>query len=185
MNRIDRKNKNNGTDKNVCPTDNKDKLKITKRHLPHWTLKGAAYFVTFRTVKGQAGMPILLSIEEQKLVLQHILNGNGKFYKLIAVQIMPDHVHLIFKQIEGYNLSRIMKGIKGVTARKINLKRKETRTDRNVCSTGSIWQDESYDRIIRDQDELNEKINYMLNNPVEKGITDDPWNYHGWYFNPV
>src|SRR3989337_4028331 len=36
--------KNEGTDTNVCPTNTKtdnEELKITRRHLPHWTLKGA------------------------------------------------------------------------------------------------------------------------------------------------
>ncbi|MBZ0203591.1 MAG: hypothetical protein K8I03_11305 [Ignavibacteria bacterium] len=46
-----------------------------------------------------------------------------------------------------------------------------------------MWQDESFDRIIRDDKELNEKLNYMFNNPVKAGITENPWDYVGWYFN--
>ncbi|MBI2485570.1 MAG: transposase, partial [Deltaproteobacteria bacterium] len=165
------------TDKNVRPTENNDEIKITRRHLPHWELKGATYFITFRTVQE-------LSVEEQKLILNHIVNGNEKFYTLIAVIVMPDHVHLLLTPKEDYDLSRIMKGIKGVSARQINL----NRADKNVRSTkketsGSIWQDESFDRIIRDQNELNEKLDYMLNNPVRSGLTESPWDYHGWYFN--
>ncbi|HWP92860.1 MAG TPA: type ISP restriction/modification enzyme [Thermodesulfobacteriota bacterium] len=183
------------TDKNVCPTginvmgknvrptdineaENADDIKITRRHLPHWRLKGATYFITFRTAQGE------LSVEEQKLVLNHIVDGNEKFYTLIAAIVMPDHVHILLTPREEYDLSRIMKGIKGVSARRINLKR----TDKNVYPTkketsGSIWQDESFDRIIRDQNELNEKLDYMLNNPVKSGLTESPWDYHGWYFN--
>jgi len=162
-------NDNEKTDRNVYPTnDNEKGLKITRRKLPHWTLKGATYFVTFRTLRGE------LSVGEQKTVLEHIKEGDGKFYELIAVVIMPDHIHILLIPMEGYALSRIMKGVKGVSAHKINLIRK---------TKGNVWQDESYDRIIRDQEELNEKLNYMLNNPVKKGLTDDPWNYHGWYFN--
>ncbi|MEA3222567.1 MAG: type ISP restriction/modification enzyme [Thermodesulfobacteriota bacterium] len=153
------------TDKNVCSTND---LQITRRHLPHWTLKDATYFVTFRTAQGD------LSIEEQKLVLKHIIEGNGKFYTLIAAIVMPDHVHLLLTPKEEYNLSRIMRGIKGASARQLNLKR---------GTSGSIWQEESFDRIIRDQNELNEKMNYMLNNPVKRALTESPWGYHGWYFN--
>jgi REP element-mobilizing transposase RayT len=153
------------TDKNVCSTND---LQITRRHLPHWTLKGATYFVTFRTAQGD------LSIEEQKLVLKHIIEGNGEFYTLIAAIVMPDHVHLLLTPKEEYNLSRIIRGIKGASARQLNLK---------MGTSGSIWQDESFDRIIRDQNELNEKMNYMLNNPVKRALTESPWGYHGWYFN--
>ncbi len=161
----------------IQKNDNEE-LKITRRHLPHWTLKGATYFVTFRTVRGE------LSVEEQKLVLEHIIEGNEKFYTLIAAVVMPDHAHLLLTPKEEYSLSRIMKGIKGASARQVNLRRKDT----NVRSTkrgtsGSIWQDESFDRIVRDQNELNEKLSYMLNNPVKRGLTESPWDYQGWYFN--
>ena len=179
-----RTNQNLRTDKNVCSTG----LKIKTRKLPHWTLQGATYFITFRTYQlPQTGMSVLLSVDEQKLVLSHIKEGDKKFYKLIAVVVMPDHVHLLLTPKDGYALSRAMKGIKGVSARQINSKRRGTdknvRTDKNVCSTGSIWQDESFDRIIRNQKELDEKLNYMFINPVKRGLTEDPWNYYGWYFN--
>ena len=149
-------------------SDHTNELQIKRRHLPHWTLKGATYFVTFRTAKGE------ISIEEQKLVLKHTIDGNEKFYTLIAAIVMPDHIHLLLTPIVGYNLSRIMKNIKGVSARQLNVKRGET--DR---STDPIWQDESFDRIIRNQNELDEKLNYMLNNPVKKALTETPWDYHG------
>ena len=106
--------------------------------------------------------------------MEHVKSGNENFYELIAVIVMPEHVHLLFTPFKGYSLSRIMKGIKGVSAHEINQLR---------STKGNVWQDESFDRIIRDQKELDEKLNYMLNNPVKRGLTDDPWNYHGWYFN--
>lgn len=142
----DRNNrKTNKKDKNVCSTDNTDVgLKVTRRKLPHWTLRGSTYFITFRTAQGE------LTIEEQKLVLENVLKSNEKFYKLIAVVVMPDHIHLLLMPVKKYSLSRIMKGIKGTTARQINLKR---------GSSGSIWIEESFDRIIRDQKELDEKLN--------------------------
>ncbi len=87
---------------------------------------------------------------------------------------MPDHSHIIIKPFPEYSLDRIMKGIKGVSARKINIQRN---------SKGSIWQDESFDRIIRDQKELEDKILYMFNNPIKKGFTDNTFSYHGWYLN--
>lgn len=158
-----------GTDRNVCAINEADdQLQITRRNLPHWALRGSTYFVTFRTIHYE------LSVEERKLVLENIINHNEKFYTLIAVVVMPDHVHLVLTPKEECTLSRIMKGIKGSTARQLNLKR---------GNSGSIWREESFDRIIRDQKELDEKLNYMLNNPLKKNLVDDPYNYHGWYFN--
>ena len=144
-----------------------EELHRTKRHLPHWTLKGSTYFVTFRAKQAE------LTIGEQRLVLEQIKEGNHRYYDLIAAVVMPDHVHIVLTPKAEYSLSNIMKGIKGVSAHKINVKRK---------TSGSIWQDESFDRIIRDEDELNEKIAYMFHNPLKKGLTEDPWSYHGWYY---
>lgn len=145
-----------------------DGLVIKKRHLPHWMLKGATYFVTFRVKSDE------MDVEEQKFTLEHIKSGNKKFYLLIAAIVMPDHVHVLFTPDEAQNLTSVMKGMKGSSARKINLKRN---------TTGTIWQDESFDQIVMNQNELDKKIEYMFNNPVKKGLTQDPWNYHGWYLN--
>jgi REP element-mobilizing transposase RayT len=143
-----------------------DLIHITRRHLPHWTIEGATYFVTFRTRSGK------LSVDEQKITLEQLRQGHGKYYDLIAAVVMPDHVHVLLTPNDGHVLSRIMKGIKGVSARQVNRLRR---------SAGQVWQHESYDRIVRDERELHEKINYMLNNSVKQGLTDDPWEYHGWY----
>ncbi|MFH1941915.1 MAG: transposase [bacterium] len=143
-------------------------LQITKRNLPHWTLEGSVYFVTFRLKTG------MLSYEERKIVFCHITRGNGRFYALIAVMVMPDHVHLLFKPLPNYLLSRVMKGIKGVSARLIN----EYRNMR-----GTVWQDESYDRIIRNEEELQQKVRYMYFNPVKAGLADRAEDYPFWFYN--
>ena len=107
-------------DKNVCPTTvnsgfkspsmTEPRLHIHRRNLPHWTLEGSTYFITYRLASGTLAPP------EQQLVFDHIRAGHGKFYSLAAVVVMPDHVHLLLKPKPEYTLSRIMKGIKGVSA---------------------------------------------------------------------
>ena len=67
-----------------------------------------------------------------------------------------------------------MHGIKGASAYKINQLRK---------TKGSVWQKESFDRIVRDGNEFDEKLNYMYNNPIKKELTENPENYVGWYYN--
>lgn len=116
----------------------------------------------------------MLTQQEQNLMLEHVLQFDGTCYELIAAMVMPDHVHLLLTPMHGWTLSRITKGIKGVSARKINL----LRGDR-----GQVWQRESYDRIVRSPLELKRKLEYMLNNPLKKGLTDDTSTYHGWYCN--
>jgi REP element-mobilizing transposase RayT len=132
-------------------------LKITRRKLPHWKLEGSYYFITFTTIDN-----LQLSNAELGAVFSHILRGANKFYELHACVVMPDHAHLILKPLEGIALSSITKGIKGVSSRLINRMRD---------SAGSIWLDESYDRIIRNDEEYFEKMQYIVNNPIKAGLT--------------
>lgn len=141
-----------------------NELNIKRRNLPHWKMHNATYFITFNTKN------TIFSKDEQTIVLNHIIDGNKKYYVLYAAGVMPDHVHIILQPHNTTPLSRIMKGIKGVSSRIINQQRN--------C-TGSIWQDESYDRIIRDEKEFLEKMKYLLDNPVKLGLTDEPLNYYG------
>ncbi len=114
----------------------------------------------------------ILTDNEQQWILQHIKNGHAQFYRLIGVCVMPDHVHVILSPNDNSTISDVMKGIKGVSSREINRLRGKH---------GALWQGESWDRILRDEEEFQEKLNYMLMNPVEAGLAEDPWSYRGWY----
>ena len=142
------------------------KITVTRRRLPHWRLEGALYFLTFRSA-GQ-----LLTPEEILIVREHVVSGDPRFYELFATVVLPDHVHILLRPSQRYSLSRVLQGIKGVSARLLN---------RHRGTSGSVWQDESFDRIVRDQKELEEKLLYMLKNPLKAGLTRDPWSYIGWY----
>ena len=92
---------------------------------------------------------------------------------MTAAVVMPDHIHLILKPfvVESdteYSLSKILQSIKGFSAREINKVR---------GTKGALWQDESFDRIIRDNDEYLEKWNYIRGNPVKVGLCQAPEEY--------
>ena len=94
-----------------------------------------------------------------------------KDYKLICYCIMPNHIHLVFELIEGNKgISKIMQSIKRTSARKCNLA---------VNRNGKFWQDESYDRLVRDEKELFFIIRYVLMNPVSAGLVEkwSDWKY--------
>ncbi|MCL4501691.1 MAG: hypothetical protein M1438_07515 [Deltaproteobacteria bacterium] len=46
-----------------------------------------------------------------------------------------------------------------------------------ICLIGNLWQDERFDRILRDYDEFLEKWNYIHNNPVKTGLCQAPEDY--------
>lgn len=144
-----------------------EKLETHRDNLPHWQIGGSTYFVTFRSSRGA------LSDGAISLVKDHILFDHGRQMDLHFGVVMPDHAHLILQPRKKsdsawFDLSLILKGIKGSSARSIN---------KLLGTKGTVWQDESYDRILRDEKEYWEKVNYMLWNPVKAGLTDDPYKY--------
>src|SRR5436190_14057676 len=76
-----------------CNWMEEPELKVRHRNLPHWRLDGSTYFVTFRVLAGE------LNPEERELVFRHILSGDGKFYELLAVVVIPDHVHVVLRPL--------------------------------------------------------------------------------------
>lgn len=65
-------------------------------------------------------------------------------------------------------MSKIMQGIKSVTSHRINKRRGRK---------GPLWQDESYDRTIRDEDEFNNKLKYICDNAAKSGLAGDGFEY--------
>jgi REP element-mobilizing transposase RayT len=143
-----------------------------KRHLPHIQLAAGYYFVTFVTYDRHHLHP-----SQKDCVLSAIRFLDAKKYELLAAVIMDDHVHIIINPKE--TLSRIMHSIKSFTAHEIN---------KSLNRSGKVWQEESYDRVIRNEKEFFEKMSYIANNPIELNLAkkheDYRWLYvKGWIDN--
>jgi REP element-mobilizing transposase RayT len=93
---------------------------------------------------------------------------------------MPDHAHMIFTPLRDacgnvFGLAEIMSGIKGASAHSINkmLKRR-----------GKVWQDESFDHVLRSDEKVFQKVEYVCLNPLRKGLVQDmddyPWLWREW-----
>ncbi|HET9135202.1 MAG TPA: transposase [Candidatus Kapabacteria bacterium] len=146
---------------------------IHLRNLPHWQIGGYTYFVTFRSELGNLSNDCLM------IVKHHILFDHKRKYNLLFAVIMPDHVHLLIVPIERspgkwYNLAEIIKGVKGSSAININ---------KLLNRTGTVWQSEYFDRMIRNEQELFEKWQYMWDNPLKKGLADSASEY-SFYVRP-
>lgn len=109
-------------------------------------------------------------------------------YKLFCFCIMPNHVHVVFGIGEGY-VSRIADSTarKSVSSYKVTkilqeLKKFTSRESNKILNrTGQFWHRESYDRLVRDANEFDNIVNYILQNPVKAGLVSDhrkwKWNF--------
>jgi REP element-mobilizing transposase RayT len=115
--------------------------------------------------KGNYGKCYLKNGKIAEIVVSTINYLKEKDYNLIAYCIMPNHVHLVLNlKQNSRSVDKIMQSIKRYSAREIN---------RLLKRSGSLWQAESYDHVVRDEDELYRIIEYVLNNPVKAGLVKD------------
>jgi len=108
----------------------------------------------------------LAKTEIAALVDEALRNFDGKRYDLIAWCIMPNHVHVIVRPFDGYDLAGILHSWKSFTAKQAN---------RLLGKDGAFWQEEYYDHIIRDEEDFQRQINYVLSNPEKAGLIDWQW----------
>ena len=161
-------------------------VRTYRRNLPHIEIPGSVYFVTFRTIAA-----LTFSDEEKDVVFESIKFHDGKKYILNACVVMNNHVHLIISPLVSgiemlvpsqatstkarnafYSLGQITHSIKSYSANRIQ---------KMEGSKRRIWLDENYDRVIRDEKELLEKLQYILNNPVKAGLVENSKEYKWMY----
>ena len=167
-----------------------------ERNLPHWQPEGKVIFLTFRlygslpvgivrklrNLREDPGQqfveadkcldtartgPRWMEIPQVARYVEGALQfgeHTHQFYKLHAYVVMPNHVHALLEPLVP--LTRITRGIKGVSARDAN------------ATLGRIgkpfWQDESFDHWVRTPVEFERIQNYIEMNPVKAGLANTP-----------
>jgi len=101
---------------------------------------------------------LLKKPDNRKIVEKALHYFDGKRYDLQAYVVMPNHVHMLIQLKAGFELNEIMRSIKSFTAKEINKCEKRT---------GSVWQSESYDRLIRDPKHFENVVRYIIANNKE------------------
>jgi len=142
-------------------------FKTHRGNLPHWQVRDATYFVTWRLEQGT------LSPSERQIVLDACSYWHGTRVQLHAATVMPDHVHMLFRvlqQVDGSwpELPDLIHSIKRFSSREIQAAR---------GATGVLWQRESFDRIVRNSDELAETQAYIELNAVRAGLCQSAGEY--------
>ena len=109
------------------------------------------------------------------IVREVIFHEAANSIDLKAWVIMPNHVHLLFRLREGFELAGLMKRIKGVSARKIN---------QLLGQNGSVWQADYFDRYIRDGRHFGNTFRYIEQNPVVSKLAKTPetWEFGSAFY---
>jgi len=146
-------------------------MQFYRRNLPHLQRDFKAHFITFN-----ARSRWILPEWARTIVLSCCCHDHRTKYELYVAVVMPDHVHMILtpsidkERREIISLVDIMRGIKGAAGRAINQK---------IGRHGAVWQEESFDHVLRSSENLDAKVDYILQNPVRRGLVDD-WRLYRW-----
>ena len=141
-----------------------------RRRLPHLQKFERTLFVTFCT-NGR----LVLPEDARGLVVEHCLREQGRRIQLSAFVVMPDHVHLLLSPLRDdqgwpYPLTDILQCLKSATAHRINSL---------LFRSGPVWQEESFDHVLRSDESLREKCEYIRQNPVRGGLVKS-WQDYKW-----
>ena len=102
------------------------------------------------------GSCMLKDEKVRKIVEDSILHFNGEKYNIHAYVIMPNHVHVLLSPVGDNPVQSIVGSWKKFSAHEIN---------KMLNQTGSVWERESFDRMVRNDEDFEAKFNYIEANP--------------------
>lgn len=101
-----------------------------------------------------------------RLVRDSLRHFDGERYTLFVWAIMPNHVHVVFRRHPDHRLGKVVGDWKSYTAHRA----------REMVEYGDhFWQDDYFDRLIRDEDEFRDVCRYVWRDPERSGLGEWPW----------
>jgi len=143
-----------------------------RRTLPHYQGNNKAIFATFATHHRWH-----LPDTARDLVVESCLHLDGTKCSLHGFVVMPDHVHIVFTPMTDddgpISLPEVLQKVKSESAHRIN---------KLLGRKGCVWQDESFDHVLRREEGIDAKLDYIRLNPVRAGLVRSPAEYRWMWF---
>ncbi|MGB7212624.1 MAG: hypothetical protein WBC97_08345 [Gemmatimonadales bacterium] len=123
-----------------------------RRHVPHFEIPGGTVFLNWRLDRRQ---PVLSRLE--RVIVLDVIRGTPHcFGAVLAVVVMPDHVHALVTPAPGVTGRRLAVAWRGIAAGRLLSGSGRTRP---------IWQRGYFDRWKRTPGEIVCCIRYVESNP--------------------
>ena len=147
-------------------------------------IEGHSYYLTLVT---QGRKPLL--VENIELLRDAFRRSKTKYdYKIEAIVILPEHIHMIIKPKIPKEYSKIIRHIKRSFVYGLDESIKEEA--KTAISSAKyhrgyagIWQERFYEHTIRDEKDWLEKMEYIRINPIKHGHVANlnDWEYSSFY----
>jgi REP element-mobilizing transposase RayT len=187
----------------LAPEDTAKRFKgwYSSKYLPHFDSPGVQQYITYRLadslpMERRGEWAAILEVEdelERQRKLEHYLDlghgachlrdgrvaqvvqdnlwhHDGVQYRLLAWVVMPNHVHALI-ELWQTPLGKILQSWKSYTSKAAN---------KILGCEGKFWQDDFFDRYIRDEEHYRRVVRYIENNPIKAGLVrfaaEWPWS---------
>jgi REP element-mobilizing transposase RayT len=110
-----------------------------------------------RYLDAGAGACVFTQPEHAAMMASALRHFDGHRYALGAFVVMPNHIHALVQPLGGETRLKLIHAWKSHSARELQ---------RAGAIHGHVWQDEGFDRIVRDAPELQRFHDYLLANPA-------------------
>jgi putative transposase len=123
------------------------------------------------TLDAGVGSRLLADPRAAAIVQAALLHFDAERYRLLVWCVMPSHVHVLVEQMTDWPLAQVLHNWKSFTAHAIN---------GSLRRSGAVWAREYFDRMMRDDRQVEAARFYIENNPVAAGLCasaeDWPWS---------
>jgi REP element-mobilizing transposase RayT len=117
------------------------------------------------------------------LVQQNLWHHDGVKYRLLAWVVMPNHVHAlveiwnvpmggVLQSWKSYTAKEALKILRGGDGSSPNFKPKARGEEPSPPRT--FWEEDYFDRYVRDDEHYGRVVRYIENNPVKAGLVKAP-----------
>ena len=150
---------------------------------------GYSYFLTMVTYRRR---PLLVDNIELLRYAFH-LSKKKYAYRIDAIVVLPDHLHMIITPSKAKEYSKIISHIKrsfvyaltvgrgdpSLTSDMVINRKHQLSAAKYRRSHAGIWQERFYEHTIRDEKDWLEKVSYIQHNPIKHGLVKDinEWQY--------
>ena len=129
---------------------------------PAWVQSGEDFFITVCCERRDENQLCTPSVGGSLIASALNYHERSRWYVSLLV-LMPDHFHAILSFPSEEKLSELIRNWKSYTSRQL----------------GITWQRNFFEHRVRGSEEFRLKADYIRQNPVRKGLIDDPrkWPY--------
>ena len=107
------------------------------------------------------GACLLRRPECAQILAEALRHFEGQRVIMISSVVMPNHVHALFVQNPEWPLEKLIQSWKRFTAREIN---------KVLERSGSLWQRDYFDRLVRDEKHFANCVRYIRRNPEKANL---------------